>query len=168
MAFSYEAAAFGNSPRSLCVAPSSVQATALPSLRSTAVLSASSDCSRRPAFRYRIPRFTYGADSCGNCNATCLNSSSASVLFPERMKPTARSKSALPRAVTGTLGTAPGAAPGAPAVPAFAPGAVAPPFPAAATGADAASVGLVGGADPQAANNKATIAGTTAPATLTA
>src|SRR5580698_4990157 len=140
MAFSQEAAAFGNSPRNLCVAPSSVQATALPSLRSTAVLSASSDCSRRPDFRYKIPRFTYGADNCGNCNATCLNSSSASVLLPERMKPTARSKSALPRAVTGTLGTAPGAAPAAP-------GAVAPPFPA--TGADVASVGLVGGADPQ-------------------
>src|SRR3984957_11021242 len=168
MAFSYEAAAFGNSPRNLCVAPSSVQATALPSLRSTAVLSASSDCSRRPAFRYKIPRFTYGADNCGNCNATCLNSSSASVLLPERMKPTARSKSALPRAVTGTLGTAP-AAPVSPAVPPFAPGVVAPDFPAlAVTGSDDASVGFAGGADPQAANNRANIAGTTAPATLTA
>src|ERR1700722_10384161 len=90
-----------------------------------------------------MPRFTYGAASCGNCSATCLNSSSASVLLPERMKPTARSKSALPRAVTCT-----GADGTAPAVPA-----VAPAFelclPAAAgtadvTGCGVSSVGLAG------------------------
>src|SRR5262249_2961452 len=121
------------------------------SLRSTAVLSASSDWSRWPALRYRMPRFTYGADSCGNCSATCLNSSSASVALPAFMKPTARSKSALPRAVTGCA-EPPGVeaeveAPEAPlelAAPAFAA--------SAAAGCEADSVGFVG-AELHAANS---------------
>src|ERR1700719_658408 len=97
-----------------------------------------------------MPRFTYGAASCGNCKATCLNSSSASVLLPERIKPTARSKSALPRAVTATGAVEPDEAPGAALLPAW-PGAAAPGF-AAVTGSDDASFGF-DGADPQATNS---------------
>src|SRR3954451_5533523 len=42
-----------------------------------------------------IPRFTNGVDRRGYASVICLNSSSASVLLPVRMKLTARLKSAV-------------------------------------------------------------------------
>src|SRR6184192_1206903 len=92
-----------------------------------------------------MPRLTNGVDRRGYASVICLNSSSASVLLPLRMKLTARLKSAVAFGDGGPAGpndvgaghgmalpTAPAFAPAAPAgvllpAPALAAGAVAPP-----------------------------------------
>src|SRR6185312_971165 len=68
-----------------------------------------------------MPRLTYGVDSCGYVTEICLNSSSASVVLPERIMPTARLKSACARGGISAGGTPvaplPAAEPVAPAAP---------------------------------------------------
>src|SRR6185312_11277417 len=87
-----------------------------------------------------MPRLTYGADSCGYVTEICLNSSSASVVLPERIMPTARLKSASARG-----GISAGGAPVAP-VPAAEPVA-----PAALVDPAAATLSLSAAVPPAAA-----------------